>query len=105
MPDTMDNAEIVVEIDGELQPIISSFLESRWSDCALIMRLLENGNHNEISRLGHRLKGAGGSYGFDYITDIGAAIEGAALSGDIEAIVLASGMLQNYLERVRVVYV
>lgn len=101
----MDGAEIVVEIDSELLPIIPSFLESRWNDCALIERLLEAGNHDEISRLGHRLKGAGGSYGFDAISDIGIALERAAIRQDREAIVLASEMLQHYLERVMVVYV
>jgi len=105
MPDTSDCIEIVVEIDSELLPIIPSFLESRWSDCALIERLLEDGNHDEISRLGHRLKGAGGSYGFDAITDIGIALERAAIRQDHEAVVQAAAMLQNYLKRVKVVYV
>ena len=104
MSDRMDCIEIVVEIDSELLPIIPSFLESRWSDCALIESLLEAGNHEEISRLGHRLKGAGGSYGFDAISDIGIALERAAIRRDREAIVLATQTLQNYLERVKIVY-
>ena len=105
MSDILDCTEILVEIDSELLPIIPSFLESRLSDCAMIAHLLEAGNHEEISRLGHRLKGAGGSYGFDAITDIGIALEHAALRQDREAIVQATDMLQDYLERVKIVYV
>jgi len=94
-----------VEIDSELLPIIPSFLESRWDDHATIERLLEAGDYEELAKLGHRLKGAGGSYGFDAITDIGSALERAATRRDHDAIVHASEMLRHYLERVMVVYV
>lgn len=104
MPDKMHCDEIVVEIDSELLPIIPNFLESRRSECALLERLLEAGNHEEISKLGHRLIGAGGSYGFDAISDIGMALEHAAIRRDREAMVLACEMLKRYLERVVVVY-
>lgn len=106
MPDTVDcDDEIVVEIDSELLPLIPNFLESRRSECALLERLLEAGNHDEISKLGHRLIGAGGSYGFDAISDIGIALEHAAVRRDREAMVLACEMLKRYLERVVVVHV
>jgi HPt (histidine-containing phosphotransfer) domain-containing protein len=105
MHSEIDDNTIRVEIDRELQPIIPSFLECRRKDCENIARLLEDGGMREIEMLGHRLKGTGGSYGFDAISDIGIALELAAANQNREAIVEAARMLQQYLERVTIVYV
>lgn len=99
-PDT-----IIIEVDSELRPIVPEFLENRKKDCQLISSLLEAGSFSEIRTLGHRMKGAGGSYGFDDISEIGEAIEEAALAGDNKAIGNAVMRLSDYLERVTVRYV
>lgn len=101
----MDDETIRVEIDSELQPIIPSFLESRQKDSERIARLLDDDGFEEIERLGHRLKGTGGSYGFDAISEIGAALESAAANQDREAIDAATRLLHRFLERVTIVYV
>ena len=49
------------------------------------------------------MKGAGGGYGFDPITDIGAAIERAALAADSKVIQAGIEQLADYLARVDVV--
>ncbi|HEY5522862.1 MAG TPA: Hpt domain-containing protein [Desulfuromonadaceae bacterium] len=96
---------ITVEVDSEVQSIVPEFLENRKKDCLLISRLLEMDSFGEIRSLGHRMKGAGGSYGFDEISRIGEVIEEAALSADNKTIGSAVLQLSNYLERVVVVYV
>ena len=96
---------ITVEVDSEVQSIVPEFLENRKKDCLLISRLLEMDSFGEIRSLGHRMKGAGGSYGFDEISRIGEVIEEAALSADNKTICSAVLQLSNYLERVVVVYV
>ncbi len=96
---------ITVEIDSEVQSIVPEFLENRKKDCLLIGRLLERNSFSEIRTLGHRMKGAGGSYGFDDISEIGEVIEEAALAADKKSISSAVLQLSNYLERVVVVYV
>ena len=50
------------------------------------------------------MKGAGGSYGFQAITDIGAALEQAARSTDTDTSRKWVGELSRYLDRVEVVY-
>lgn len=99
-PDT-----ITVEVDIEVQSIVPEFLENRKKDCMLIGGFLEGDSFSQIRTLGHRMKGAGGSYGFDYISEIGEAIEEAAMVADKEIISSAVMQLSNYLERVVVVYV
>jgi HPt (histidine-containing phosphotransfer) domain-containing protein len=96
---------ITVEIDSDVQSIVPMFLDNRKKDCQLIGALLESEQFSEILILGHRMKGAGGSYGFDTISRIGEAIEEAALTADKETISSAVLQLSDYLERVTVVYV
>ena len=99
-PDT-----IAVEIDSEIQSIVPEFLENRGKDCLLIRKLLENDSFSEIRTIGHRMKGAGGSYGFDDISEVGETIEIAALAGDKQNIDSAVQRLSDYVERVAVVYI
>ena len=99
-PDT-----ITVEINSDVQSIVPEFLENRKKDCRLIGSLLERNCFDEIQILGHRMKGAGGSYGFDDISEIGEVIEEAALAADKETISSAVLRLAEYLKRVTVVYV
>ncbi len=105
MNDTGQNDTVKVEIDDELRSIVPEFLEKRRSDCALILQHLQAGEFTEIRTLGHRMKGAGGSYGFDEISELGEIIENASLVADIEPIRTAVQRLESYLDRVEVVYV
>ncbi len=98
-------AAIIVEVDSELRSIVPDFLENRKKDCRQICSLLERDNFSEIRALGHRMKGVGGSFGFDDITAIGEVIELAALASDKETVSSAILQLSEYLERVKVVYV
>ena len=50
------------------------------------------------------MKGAGGSYGFDAITDIGKSLEQAAIAKDSGVIKKSVQELAAYLNRVEVVY-
>ena len=50
------------------------------------------------------MKGAGGGYGFDAITDIGQSLEQAAKAPDPDEIRKLAGELSTYLDRVEVVY-
>jgi HPt (histidine-containing phosphotransfer) domain-containing protein len=96
---------ITVEVDSEVRSIVPEFLENRKKDCLLIGSLLEGNSFCEIRTLGHRMKGAGGSYGFDEISILGEVIENAAVAGDRTSVSSAIVQLSDYLERIVVVYV
>tara|TARA_Y100001934_G_C11757477_1_gene497666 strand:- start:24 stop:302 length:279 start_codon:yes stop_codon:yes gene_type:complete len=54
-----------------------------------LQKVKENINETSIDSLrtfGHNIKGSGGMYGFDKITNFGFLIETAAKTGDLEAI-------------------
>jgi HPt (histidine-containing phosphotransfer) domain-containing protein len=97
--------KVPVEIDRELMPIIDVYLERRWRDCVEIERMLLSGCMDSIAFLAHQLKGSGGSFGFDEISEIGEALGQAALEPDEDRIREAVGRLERYLACVTVEYV
>jgi len=104
----MDNAtasRIRVEIDQELMPVVPNYLEKRLSDCAEIGHLLATGRMEYIQIMGHRMKGSGGSFGFEEISVIGEELESAAQITDADAIRSAVGRLEEYLKHVSVAYI
>jgi HPt (histidine-containing phosphotransfer) domain-containing protein len=97
--------KIRVEVDQDLMPVVPEYLENRRRDCAEIDRLIASGDMERIQVMGHRMKGSGGSFGFDEISAIGEALEAAAQVPDAEGIKTAVSRLESYLARVSVVYI
>ena len=66
MSDDLDMAELIEEFVGCLSV-----------RAAAIQEAVQASNLTEVTRLAHQLKGAGGAYGFDEITVVGAELEAA----------------------------
>jgi HPt (histidine-containing phosphotransfer) domain-containing protein len=98
------NGRIIVHIDPEIADLIPGFLENRKKDTESIGEALAQGDFETIRILGHSMKGAGGSYGFDAITDIGKSLEQDALAKNSEEIKRSVQELSAYLDRVEVTY-
>jgi CheY-like chemotaxis protein/HPt (histidine-containing phosphotransfer) domain-containing protein len=92
-----------VRANPKLADLIPGFLENRRQDAIAIREALDRGDFATVERLGHGMRGAGGSWGFDELTDIGAAIEEAAGNADGDASRICVAKLSTYLERVEVV--
>jgi HPt (histidine-containing phosphotransfer) domain-containing protein len=65
---------------------------------------ITRGDFETVQILGHSMKGAGGSYGFDAITDIGRSLEQAAIAQDGGGIKKSLRDLFAYLDSIEVVY-
>lgn len=96
--------KIVVHCDPDLVDLIPGYIKNRMRDVSQIREHLASGNFESIRTLGHSMKGSGGGYGFDHITEIGNKIETAALDQDATKINMAVKELGDYIERVEVVY-
>ncbi|MDF9408966.1 MAG: Hpt domain protein [Pelotomaculum sp. PtaB.Bin013] len=96
--------KIIAHVDRDLADIVPDFLENRQKDCKLVLDALEKGDYETIRILGHSMKGVGGGYGFDTITDLGASIEQAAKDKNKVEIHNLINKLMVYLDRVEVVY-
>ncbi len=93
-----------VRIDPELEDLIPGYLENRHKDINSIREALGKGDYDVVQRLGHSMKGSGGGYGFDDITNIGKFLEQAAKDRDSEGIRKFVSELKTYLDYVEVGY-
>ncbi len=94
----------IVYVDIDLEDLIPEFMENRKNDVTLINQHLQNGEIEEIMRLGHSMKGSGGGYGFNKITEIGGTMEEAAKVGDLETISRSNEQLAGFLQKVKIVW-
>jgi PAS domain S-box-containing protein len=79
--------------DPDLAEVLAQFVKGLPEQVEAMSRALAAGRHEELRRLAHRLKGAGGSYGYPLLTEVAEALQMAALAGDVEAAGLALGRL------------
>ena len=96
--------KIIAHVDNDLADLIPGYLANRKKDIIAIHDALEKKDLETIQILGHSMKGSGGGYGFETITEIGTLMEKAAKEGRYESISLQVKRLEDYLRRVEVVY-
>lgn len=95
---------VTISIDPDLEELIPGFLENRRKDAAALMRAAKAGDAKTVRLLGHRMKGDGGGYGFQEISEIGEALEQAASRQDWKLIVQKTEALTAFLAQVDVVF-
>lgn len=92
----------VVYIEAGMRPLVTKFLNNRRRDVDIISVSLEAGDFETIQQLAHNLKGAGASYGFPFISEIGIALEQAACAKQAAFIIQNVLQLSTYLDCVEV---
>ncbi|MFH1624371.1 MAG: Hpt domain-containing protein [Pseudomonadota bacterium] len=102
--ETREGERIICYVDEEIEDLIPGFLENRRNDVKRLEEALADGDYETIRTLGHMMKGAGGGYGFETISDIGEFLEGAAKEENTEEIRRQIGELSHFLDHVEVVY-
>ncbi|MBI3357321.1 MAG: Hpt domain-containing protein [Nitrospirae bacterium] len=103
-PQPGSTERFTVQIDRDLEDIVPVFLANRKKDLLTIRSALAEQDYKTIQTLGHRMKGDGGGYGFDQITEIGSVMELAAAQRDHSAVEQYTAELEDFLSRVTVVY-
>ncbi len=96
--------KIIITVDSDLEDLIPGFLENRNRDIQSMIDAMARDDYAAIAKLGHTMKGVGGGYGFDAITDIGRSIEQAAKDKDPQKIKALLSELSDYLEHVEIVF-
>jgi len=96
--------KITVKIDADLKELIPGYLNNRQLDIRNIITSLEKGDYETIRIIGHSMKGSGGGYGFDLITELGRAIEQAAKEKDDDLIKAKVEELKEYLGKIEIIY-
>ncbi|HEY9159080.1 Hpt domain-containing protein [Candidatus Binatus sp.] len=99
MPD-----RVIVEVDESLSDLIPGFLTHKRADIITIFDANARRDYAEIGRIAHRIKGEGGSYGFETMTEMGRSLEQAAALHDDGAVVTLARQLLNYMDRLEIVF-
>ncbi len=99
MPD-----RVIVELDEDLSDLIPGFLTRKRADLITILDANARRDYAEISRIAHRIKGEGGSYGFQTMTEIGRSLERAAAMRDDGAVAAVARQLLNYMDGLKIVF-
>jgi histidine phosphotransfer protein HptB len=101
-PESSDR--VIVRIDRDFEAIVPGFLANRKKDIHTLHRALADKDFRTIQLLGHRMKGDGGGYGFDRISEIGGVMELAAQRQDFAASEQHVKQLEAFLACVHVEY-
>ena len=82
--------------------MIPGYLRNRHKDVRTLREALSGDVSIKLIRtVGHKIKGTGRAYGFDRISEIGAAMEEAAKAGRHEPISVLVDQLEQYVNEVQ----
>jgi PAS domain S-box-containing protein len=97
------DAAILVHATRKSADRMPDFLKNCGRNVISMLDALDRADFETIEFLGHGMRGAGGMFGFQAITDIGAALELAGGRSDADASHRWVGELSRYLDRVEIV--
>jgi histidine phosphotransfer protein HptB len=91
-------------VEKKLAGLLPTFLTRRRDELESLRAALAAGDFERLRQLGHRMRGVGGSYGFDHVTTLGGRIEQCARDRDAALIVELIADYADYLANVRIEY-
>jgi HPt (histidine-containing phosphotransfer) domain-containing protein len=97
-------ARTVVRIDRDFAPMIPRFMDNRRKELAAMHEAASRGEYETVRKLAHGIKGAGGSYGFEELTALAAALEQAAKANQGAAVSEGLAAMEQYLGSIDVRY-
>lgn len=100
----MSESRITVTVDEDLEELIPGFLENRKKDIQSLREALDAGDIARVQSIGHSLKGVGGGYGFDGLSELGANLEVSAKENNVSAIDSLINEMSSYMESIDIVY-
>jgi len=99
----MTHEKIIVHIDDEdLIELAPVYLAKQRAEMAVLRDAVAKRDFGALLSFGHKIKGSGGGFGFDRISEIGSNLESAAQLQDMPAIEREIAALQNYLDHVEI---
>ena len=97
--------KIIIQVDRDLEDLMPLFMDTRKRDMEGLAKGLASNDFAALRVIGHGMKGSGGAFGFQLVTDIGDIIEASALKSDAATIEQQFAVLRDYMARVEVQYI
>lgn len=96
--------ELLVRVEQGMEDVVPAYLEKRRKDVETYRKALAGEDFDTLRMLGHKMKGTGAGYGFPVLTEIGGAIEQAALRKDAGGVAASVDRLAWYAQTVKLEY-
>lgn len=87
-----------IVIDEDLKEIVPGYVENRHKEIITLNELLKDQNIIEIKVIAHKLAGNAGGYGFHELGELGADLEAACESGDLDKMSELLNSISSYLD-------
>jgi PAS domain S-box-containing protein len=98
------NGSVVVHLDPALSDLVPGFLARKANDARAVLSAIDGADFDAVAEIAHKLKGEGGSYGLDRISEFGRALENAIKTRDAAEVRKVGRELEFYLASLDVVY-
>jgi HPt (histidine-containing phosphotransfer) domain-containing protein len=92
----------IIKVDADLAELVPVYLNSRRDELERISALLKAGDMPALQVIGHKMRGSGGGYGLDFLTELGERMENSAKAGDKAALTAQAAELKDFLESVEI---
>jgi signal transduction histidine kinase/CheY-like chemotaxis protein len=92
---------IRVRMEEGMEDVVPGYLEKRRAEVRVYREALAAADFDAIKKLAHKMKGTGAGYGFPVLTELGGALEKAALAADAAAVLDDVNRFADYVERIR----
>lgn len=101
---SMSESPEIVHVDSSFEPLVPRFMTNRKKEIVTMRQALTGQDFETVRSVAHGMKGVGGSYGFDRVTELAATIEQAAKSADATSITQQLHTLEGYLNSIQIAY-
>lgn len=91
-------------VETAIVDLIPAFLHNRRREVESLRQALAVGDFEAVRHVGHRMRGVGGSYGFEYITLLGRRLEHCGRERDADLLGELVAEYADYLASVRIEY-
>lgn len=95
---------ILCKLDPDLEHLIPEFLSKRKIEISELEKVLPLKQFDQIRTIGHKLRGAAGSYGFAYLSHVGQELEEGAQALDQKKIERALTYYRHYMNKLQVIF-
>lgn len=100
----MAESQYTVTVAKDLEDLIPVFLANRRKELDALRSAASAADYEQLRQIGHRMKGVGNSYGFEYVSTLGKQIEDACKAQDAAAVQERIASYAEYLEKVQITY-
>lgn len=100
----MNPSSYVVRVARNAADLVPRFMKTRRSELPAMKAAIAARDFERLRKIGYRMRGIGGSYGFDAVSTLGRRIEESAEAKDLAALRRHLSEYRGYLLSVDIVY-